>query len=106
MGSFVAMQRNLERHPPKVVAKKQVTGGLLIVIFAMLEAFVGNHGSISEAVKTLHRLSNYGKPWNMDVWRYQAYRFFETIHTIGNIRRITLVRLSTALFYQPPGGSR
>lgn len=83
MGNMVAMRRNLERYRPMAIAKKQVTGGLLIVLFAMvLESFVGNLGSLGQVARNLHRLSDNGKSWNIGVWRYQGYHI-ETIHTIG-----------------------
>ena len=84
MGNMVGMRKNLEKgFGTWSIAKKQVVGGLLIVIFAhILEATLGYHGSLGQIMDNLNNLDGIGTEWSVDAWKSNGYHF-ETIHTIG-----------------------
>ena len=84
MGNMVGMRKNLEKgFDTWSIAKKQVVGGFLIVIFAhILEATLGYHGSLGQIMDHLNNLDGAGTEWSVDAWRSNGYHF-ETIHTIG-----------------------
>ncbi|MBK00398.1 MAG: hypothetical protein CMB48_05540 [Euryarchaeota archaeon] len=84
MGNMVGMRKNLEKgFNTWSIAKKQVVGGFLIVIFAhILEATLGYHGSLGQIMDHLNNLENMGTEWSASAWRSNGYHF-ETIHTIG-----------------------
>ncbi len=84
MGNMVGMRKNLEKgFDTWSIAKKQVVGGFLIVVFAhILEATLGYHGSLGQIMDHLNNLDGAGTEWSVDAWRSNGYHF-ETIHTIG-----------------------
>ncbi|TFF88052.1 MAG: hypothetical protein EU549_03730 [Promethearchaeota archaeon] len=77
IGNMISMWRNLEKGISiKGLFLKQVLGGLLLLVFAMLvEAIIGYKGALGQLVIS---------EWEYGVWAYR-YRFFhmETIHTIA-----------------------
>lgn len=80
IGNTISMQKQLMRGKSnKDVAKRQVLGGFLLLIFAMLtEGLLGYHGLIGEIFKHLDNLS--AIDWTVPLWR--GYHF-ETIHAIA-----------------------
>ncbi|GAB4308960.1 MAG: hypothetical protein Kow0069_07640 [Promethearchaeota archaeon] len=76
IGNQVSMQRFLEKgRPASALAVRQVLGGVLLLVFAVLtEALLGYHGTLGEAIR-LH-----SDPWRIATWR--GYHM-ETIHTIA-----------------------
>ncbi|MBD3227602.1 MAG: hypothetical protein GF329_05375 [Candidatus Lokiarchaeota archaeon] len=77
IGNMISMWRNLEKKISiKGLFLKQVLGGILLLIFAMIvEAIIGYKGALGQLVIS---------DWEYGVWAYR-YRFFhmETIHTIA-----------------------
>ena len=80
MGNIVAMRKNLEKgYSPNSVIQKQVIGGFLVLIFAMVgEATIGYHGYFGQIFKNLNDLSNI----DSTVARHRAFEI-ETLHTIA-----------------------
>ena len=80
IGNVISMQRNLEKGmDAKTLIFRQVLGGFLLLIFAMLsEAIIGYHGTLGEVFLHLNDLSQ----GHYDQW---AWRFlhFETVNTIA-----------------------
>jgi Heparan-alpha-glucosaminide N-acetyltransferase, catalytic len=80
VGNAISMQKQLMKgKSSKELAKRQIVGGLLLLVFAMLsEGVLGYHGMIGEIFKNLDDTS--GINWSVGLWR--GY-YFETIHTIA-----------------------
>lgn len=80
IGNMISMQNQLKKGmSAKDLALKQVMGGILLLIFAMLtEGVLGYHGYIGDFFKHLNDLSQVDP--GIMLWR--GY-YFETIHTIA-----------------------
>lgn len=80
IGNTISMQKQLQRgRTSKEVAVRQIMGGILLLIFAMLvEAILGYHGFIGEIFQHLNDPSQI----NTSVMLWRGYHF-ETIHTIA-----------------------
>lgn len=80
MGNMVSMQKQLAKGMAgKTLAIRQILGGCLLLIFAMLsEAVIGYHGTVGEFFKNLHDLS--AGIYDQYLWRFL---FFETVNTIA-----------------------
>ncbi len=76
IGNMISMQRNYESgKDPRAVAMKQIIGGLLLLVFAVLtEGVIGYQGALGNLVKA-----------DPNWWKVIYYRgyHFETIHTIA-----------------------
>ncbi len=80
MANMISINHNLEKgYEVKLVVFKQIMGGFIIIIFAMLiESTIGYLGAFGNIFQHLNDLSKVA--WNRVL--YRAYHF-ETIHTIG-----------------------
>ncbi|HUU77089.1 MAG TPA: hypothetical protein VMX55_02005 [candidate division Zixibacteria bacterium] len=78
--NMVSIYRDLEKGKSiKSLVFKQVIGGLLLLIFAMLcEGLIGYQGLMGNFAKSLDNIAN--TEWTVMLWRWN---FFETIHTIA-----------------------
>jgi len=76
----VSMYRDLQREKPvRALVLKQVFGGFLLLIFAMLcEGLIGYQGLVGNFFKHLNNLA--ATDWRVMLWRWNH---FETIHTIA-----------------------
>ncbi|MBD3353573.1 MAG: DUF1624 domain-containing protein [Candidatus Lokiarchaeota archaeon] len=79
-GNMISMQKQLKRgRSAKDIGKRQVMGGFLLLIFAMLcEGLLGYHGYIGELFKNLDNIT----ATDPAILTYGAYHF-ETIHAIA-----------------------
>lgn len=87
MGNTVSMEFELQRNTPwRIVAKRQVMGGLILLFFAMLvEGLIGYNGDVGMNVHYALRAASDptvqgGWIWDRVLWRFNH---FETIHTIA-----------------------
>jgi hypothetical protein len=80
MGNMVSMTKHLEKGKSvNSLIKKQIVGGILIVIFAMLiEGVVGYQGALGNFFRSLDNPAG----GDYSVALYRGFHF-ETIHTIG-----------------------
>lgn len=80
IGNMLGMTRNLETgYSPYAVMRKQVLGGVLIVIFAMFcEAVLGYHGALGQVFLNLNDI----RSTDFSPMYYRAFNI-ETLHTIG-----------------------
>lgn len=80
IGNMLSMYRYLQKGKSvRALAQRQVLGGILLLIFAMLtEAVIGYHGAFGNIFKTLDDPSQWD--WSPVLWRWY---YFETIHTIA-----------------------
>lgn len=80
IGNMLGMTRNLETgYSPYAVMRKQVLGGVLIVIFAMFcEAVLGYHGALGQVFLNLNDI----RSTDFSPMFYRAFNI-ETLHTIG-----------------------
>ncbi|MHA1340679.1 MAG: heparan-alpha-glucosaminide N-acetyltransferase domain-containing protein [Promethearchaeota archaeon] len=80
VGNMISMQKQLKRgRTAKEIGMRQVFGGFLLLIFAMLtEGIIGYHGLVGEVFKHLNDLSL--ADLSTPLWR--GYHF-ETIHAIA-----------------------
>lgn len=88
MGNTVSMENELNRGcEPKMVAKRQVIGGFILLFFAMLvEGLIGYHGALGLSIHdALRVISNPALAPAKFNWDPALFRFnhFETIHTIA-----------------------
>ncbi len=96
--NMVSMYRNLEKgHSVKSIVIKQIIGGILLLIFAMLcEGLIGYHGAFGNFFLHLDNPAEYFQydqilnyeHWTEDLvynWQTLLFRWnhFETIHTIA-----------------------
>ncbi|MDZ7796840.1 MAG: hypothetical protein U5N56_07270 [Candidatus Marinimicrobia bacterium] len=87
-GNAISMENALKQNlSPAALARRQVVGGFILLIFAMLvEGLIGYHGDVGVFVhESLKAVSDPGiapVQWNWDhsLWRFNH---FETIHTIA-----------------------
>ena len=87
-GNAISMENTLKRDlSPLALARRQVTGGLILLFFAMLvEGLIGYHGDlgvfIHQSLKAASDPALGPVQWNWDraLWRFNH---FETIHTIA-----------------------
>ncbi|NHJ05944.1 MAG: DUF1624 domain-containing protein [Candidatus Heimdallarchaeota archaeon] len=97
-GNMVSMYKGLESgNSVRSIVVKQVVGGLLLLVFAMLcEALIGYHGAFGNFFRYLDRIPEYFQydpnlnfeHWGEVIdynWQVLLYRWnhFETIHTIA-----------------------
>ena len=88
MGNTVSMEHELGRNLSAFeIGKRQVMGGFILLIFAMLvEGIIGYHGdlgyNIHLALKAASNpeLAPFRWVWDLSLWRFNH---FETIHTIA-----------------------
>lgn len=88
MGNTVSMEKELARNSsPFEIGKRQVMGGFILLLFAMLvEGLIGYHGDVGENIHlALQATSNpelgpVKWVWDNALWRFNH---FETIHTIA-----------------------
>lgn len=80
IGNMLGMSRNLQKgHAPYAVMRKQILGGVTIVLFAMVaEAVFGYHGALGQFMLNLDDLGS----TDYSPMYYRAYNI-ETLHTIG-----------------------
>ncbi len=80
IGNMVSMFRHLQAEKSvKDLAIRQIMGGILLLIFAMLsESILSWHGAVGNLMRHLDDPSR----WNWDAILYRGYHF-ETIHTIA-----------------------
>ncbi|MCF7832103.1 MAG: hypothetical protein K9N05_00830 [Candidatus Marinimicrobia bacterium] len=88
MGNTVSMEHELRRNTsPFEIGKRQIMGGFILLIFAMLvEGLIGYHGDVGENIHlALQAASNPDLGPVKWVWDNALWRFnhFETIHTIA-----------------------
>ena len=78
----VSMYKQLEKGlSPNALILRQILGGLLIVLFAMLcEGLIGYHGAFGQMIRNLGREHNWQAYGNTALSRWNH---FEAIHTIG-----------------------
>lgn len=76
IGNMISMQRHLQKGKPvKSLAVRQIMGGILLLIFAVLtEAWIGYHGALGEAIRLNEEA--------LEIAFYRGYHM-ETIHTIA-----------------------
>lgn len=79
VGNMISMYKHLEKGKSvKELAIKQVLGGIILLLFAMLvEGIIGYHGALGEVFLRLDD-PGYSLPYILYRWNY-----FETIHTIA-----------------------
>ncbi|MEA2071937.1 MAG: heparan-alpha-glucosaminide N-acetyltransferase domain-containing protein [Asgard group archaeon] len=79
-GNMVSIYRRLHNGQSiKKIVLKQVIGGIILLIFAMLsEAVIGYHGVVGSFFKNLNNPA--ATNWQIMLWRWNT---FETVHTIA-----------------------
>jgi hypothetical protein len=82
ISNMVSMYKQLEKGmPANTLIVRQIIGGLLIVLFAMLcEGLIGYHGAWGQYIRTLSNPSSWESYANTILSRWNH---FEAIHTIG-----------------------
>ncbi len=88
VGNTVSMEHELRRNTPAFeIGKRQVMGGFILLLFAMLvEGLIGYHGDVGVNIHlALKAASNPDLGPVKWVWDHALWRFnhFETIHTIA-----------------------
>lgn len=94
IGNMVSMQKYLQKgHSVKQLAFRQIFGGFLLLVFAMLsESVLNNHGLIGKIIKSIDSWGDYATSADglfLSLWNKGDKPFFtrffhmETIHTIA-----------------------